>query len=80
MFGMGTGIASPPWPPAYYAWIMPPDRASRGERPAAPSGRKGRGNSGRPEKKEDNMAKPLALLVPLGCARRRACTCGLSTR
>ena len=50
-----------------------------GGRPAAPSGRKGKGNSGRPEKKEDNMAKPLALLVPLGCARRRACTCGLST-
>ena len=27
-----------------------------------------------------NMAKPHGLLVPLGCARRRACTCGLSTR
>ena len=27
----------------------------------------------------DNMAKPRGLLVPLGCARHRACTCGLST-
>ena len=30
-------------------------------------------------KGNDNMAKPHDLLVPLGCARRRACTCGLST-
>ena len=28
---------------------------------------------------DGNMAKPRGLLVPLGCARRRACTCGLST-
>jgi len=26
------------------------------------------------------MARAHDLLVPLGCARRRACTCGLSTR
>ena len=27
-----------------------------------------------------DMARAHDLLVPLGCARRRACTCGLSTR
>lgn len=27
----------------------------------------------------DNMAKPPGRLVPLGCARRRACACGLSS-
>ena len=26
-----------------------------------------------------DMARAHGLLVPLGCARRRACTCGLST-
>ena len=33
----------------------------------------------RPRGRED-MARAHGLLVPLGCARRRACTCGLSTR
>ena len=28
----------------------------------------------------EDMARAHDLLVPLGCARRRACTCGLSTR
>ena len=27
----------------------------------------------------NNMVKPHDLLVPLGCIRRRTCTCGLST-
>ena len=41
-------------------------------RPRAPMPGAGRGNG--------NMVKPHGLLVPLGCACRHACTCGLSTR
>ena len=34
----------------------------------------------REQRKQDgNMAGTRGLLVPLGCARHRACTCGLST-
>ena len=77
VFGMGTGMAPPPWPPAVIVHvpcgggrIRPargciPDTGGAGRRPAWGAG---------------GMAKPHGLLVPLGCARRRACTCGLSTR
>ena len=40
-------------------------------------GLRGRGKS--PSRGDGNMAKPRGLLVMLGCARRRACTCILST-
>ena len=43
------------------------------------SGTQSDGNDKEKTTVSDNMAKHLALLVPLGCARRRACTCGLST-
>ena len=51
------------------------------EEPGAPGLRMGKekGPRPRPGRGHGNMAKPHALLVPLGCARRRACTCGLST-
>ena len=60
VFGMGTGMSSPPWRPAQ-------STMEYGKRTGCPGG-------------NGNMAKPHGLLVPLGCARRRACTCGLSTR
>ena len=60
VFGMGTGMSSPPWRPAQ-------STSEYGKRTGCPGG-------------NGNMAKPHGLLVPLGCARRRACTCGLSTR
>ncbi len=66
VFGMGTGISSPPWPPAFILNVNTDTTTEKG-------------NCKKAEQK-DNMAKPHALLVPLGCARRRACTCGLSTR
>ena len=65
MFGMGTGIASPPWPPDMINNVNSPTTGENRE--DEPRGR-------------NNMAKPRGLLVSLGCARRRACACDLSTR
>ena len=80
VFGMGTGIASPPWPP---------DRINRFN--SSNNEGKKREDKGRkkwPDRRREapfprgrrHMAKPRGLLVPLGSARRRACACGLSTR
>ena len=64
VFGTGTGISTPPWPPAHKNQCQ-----------------KARGKEGKLRRLGGNedMARTHGLLVPLGCARRRACTCGLST-
>ena len=80
VFGMGTGIASPPWPPDNNNQIITSNNEGKK--------REDKGRQKRPDRRREapfprgrrNMAKPRGLLVPLGCARRRACACGLSTR
>ena len=67
VFGMGTGISSPSWPPAFFRLSLRHDSTQ---------GRETKTDS----KGNDNMAKPHGLLVMLGCVRRRTCTCILSTR
>ena len=58
----------------YSIHALPRARRHRGLRER---GLRGRGKS--PSRGDGNMAKPRGLLVMLGCARRRACTCILST-
>ncbi len=73
MFGMGTGMAPPPWPPAFVLCRVFPQGAQL-LRP------RGAGKGSILWKRGRDMAKPRGLLVALGSARRRACTCALSTR
>ena len=64
VFGMGTGMASPPWPPARYEMPEGAARTARVARGRSPRGR-GAGRKRR-MREEDNMAKPHGLLVMLG--------------
>ena len=75
VFGMGTGMASAPWLPACIVHAFRPAPEAVAPAPAGFSLVQGKS----PARGDGNMAKPRGLLVMLGCARRRACTCILST-
>ena len=77
VFGMGTGIASPPWPPAIIN--LSKQRKTVRRRWCVHGIRNGMYVK-RPEGGKDNMVKPHDLLVMLGWTRHRAYTCILSTR
>ena len=92
MFGMGTGIASPLWPPAFYAMLFSihPLRDRHVSRPGCTLfvrkslGREEifpcrQGNLQDIMNRKDNMVKPHDLLVMLGSMSRGTYTCILST-
>ena len=68
VFGMGTGIAPPLWPPAIHCRVMHPGRMP--QKRAAPRMREKRGRKSRAVgphgNGNDNMVKPHGLLVLLG--------------
>ena len=67
VFGMGTGISSPPWPPALM-FLMPSRHPPAGATPRgrAPQSIGKRTLSDSPSGGSGNMAKPRGLLVMLG--------------
>ena len=75
VFGMGTGMASAPWPPAPMDCLIVPAGGTLRRRNPDGGGK----GPDPPHSGDGNMAKPRGLLVALGCVRRRTCTCALST-
>ena len=75
VFGMGTGMAAPPWPPAKGRGAGDEGREERHTRgregPRAKSPRMMRGRL-------KKQAKPHVRLVPISSTDRSACTFGLS--
>ena len=67
VFGMGTGMAAPPWPPA-----KRPELETKGNRDPRRDARPISRSS------EAEKAKPHAILVPVSSTDRSACTPGLS--